>query len=315
MITINDCAKEIALESNTTNWLAWRKGGIGASEVPSIMGESPYQTAKWTWEIKTGRRESQPSNFFTEHGHRNEPLARAAYIAQYESIVPHTYQSLRVPYMRASLDGINFDMDRAVEIKCPVKPTIFTLAVTGQVAQYYRGQVQAQIWVSGVKSAHFWVWYQGEGVLVEVLPDAAYHARMLVQCERFWFAVVNDQWPWEGYNQIPETCDLSEVARQLPGATLDLSDDPEWTAAAAMYRAAKERASIAHNDLEIAGAILKRKAVGDNTIGAGVRVHRFKRAGAVDYKQIPAVSSMSKAELDKFRKADIPITEIDVIGL
>ena len=39
--------------------------------------------------------------------------------------------------------------------------------------------------VSGVKSAHFWVWYQGEGVLVEILPDAAYHAQMLVQCERF----------------------------------------------------------------------------------------------------------------------------------
>ena len=42
------------LRQNTPEWHRWRRQGIGASDAPVIMGETPFKTPRTLWSIKTG---------------------------------------------------------------------------------------------------------------------------------------------------------------------------------------------------------------------------------------------------------------------
>lgn len=53
---------------HSPEWHAHRKGGIGGSEITSVLGLNPYETPHALWERKTGRRQSTPDNKFTKAG-------------------------------------------------------------------------------------------------------------------------------------------------------------------------------------------------------------------------------------------------------
>lgn len=53
---------------HSPEWHAHRKGGIGGSEITSVLGLNPYETPHALWERKTGRRQSSPDNKFTKAG-------------------------------------------------------------------------------------------------------------------------------------------------------------------------------------------------------------------------------------------------------
>lgn len=54
---------------NHEEWLAARKGGIGASEIGTILGVNPYETPYQLWLEKTGRAPKKPENFLMRAGH------------------------------------------------------------------------------------------------------------------------------------------------------------------------------------------------------------------------------------------------------
>jgi len=58
--------------ANTEEWLAWRKGGLGASELPAILGLDPYRSEHDVWLVKTGRAPDFRGNAKTRWGHRLE---------------------------------------------------------------------------------------------------------------------------------------------------------------------------------------------------------------------------------------------------
>ena len=68
------------LQQGSTAWLAWRRGGVGASDAPAIMGVSPWMDLDTLWLDKTGRRRGGFSNHAMRRGQRLEPEARALYI-------------------------------------------------------------------------------------------------------------------------------------------------------------------------------------------------------------------------------------------
>lgn len=55
-------------------WTAWRRGGLGASELAAVMGLDPYTTEHELWEVKTGRVPAFAGNAKTRWGHRMEAL-------------------------------------------------------------------------------------------------------------------------------------------------------------------------------------------------------------------------------------------------
>lgn len=51
-----------------------RSRGIGASEVPGILGLDPYNSPYKIWQKKTGKLDRDPGNMFTRAGHMLEPV-------------------------------------------------------------------------------------------------------------------------------------------------------------------------------------------------------------------------------------------------
>jgi predicted phage-related endonuclease len=45
------------LRQNSTDWRDWRRGGLGSSDAPVVMGNSPWMMPRKLWEIKTHRTE------------------------------------------------------------------------------------------------------------------------------------------------------------------------------------------------------------------------------------------------------------------
>lgn len=56
----------------TDEWVAWRRGGLGASELPAVLGLDPYRTEHEVWEEKRGLRPGFAGNARTRWGHRME---------------------------------------------------------------------------------------------------------------------------------------------------------------------------------------------------------------------------------------------------
>ena len=98
-------------------------------------------------------------------------------------------RSIANDWQRASLDGINFDARRLVEIKCGDKVYAHT-ATTGTVPGYYIGQLQHILSVTGFAEIDFWVWLPGQrGLLLTVPRDDGYIARMTETEAAFWARV------------------------------------------------------------------------------------------------------------------------------
>ena len=97
--------------ANTPEWVEWRKGGLGASDLPAILGLDPYRTEHEVWEEKTGRRPGFAGNAKTRWGHRMEQLGRDHWTEQHPDVDPavhndRPYHDDRWPHLWATPDGV-----------------------------------------------------------------------------------------------------------------------------------------------------------------------------------------------------------------
>ena len=109
------------------DWLAWRRGGIGSSDIATIAGSNPYESPWHLWHTKKGnvlppRKISEPMM----HGIAHEPICRSEYqrmigVAPFR---PICVEDVDNPRFRASLDGFHAPSRTLIEIKCPVSPRI-----------------------------------------------------------------------------------------------------------------------------------------------------------------------------------------------
>ena len=100
------------------DWLKWRKSGCGASDVPSIMGVSPYRTIMDIYLDKTSDLIEEKTNFIMELGNKLEPIARSRYELLNDADFPAAnFVHASKPHYRASLDGYNKELNKAIEIK------------------------------------------------------------------------------------------------------------------------------------------------------------------------------------------------------
>jgi len=183
------------LQQNGTTWLAWRRGGVGASDAPVIMGVSPWMDLETLWLEKTGRHPGRPSSHAMRRGVALEPEARARYIRVTGTHVePVCLEHTSRNWMRASLDGLSADGGTAVEIKCPGAAD-HEIALAGGVPEKYLPQLQHLLAVSGARVCHYWSYRDGEGALVEVAPDRAYARRLVERELEFWRHVLADRRP------------------------------------------------------------------------------------------------------------------------
>jgi len=179
----------LSFEQNTNEWLSWRRGGIGASDAPVIMGLSPWQKAHDLLRIKTGQAEERPANGAMQRGKTLEPLARRAYVSHTSiEVEPVCVQSLLYPWMRASLDGLSADGRHVVEIKCPGEKD-HRLADSGLVPEKYLAQLQHILAVTGLAEIHYWSFRFGQPLLLTVNRDDAFVTALIEKESAFWSQV------------------------------------------------------------------------------------------------------------------------------
>ncbi len=281
------------LHQNTAEWHRWRMEGIGASDAPVIMGETPFKTPRTLWSIKTGRKQEEPGGPAARRGRELEWFARRAYERKTGTqMEPLCLVHEELQWMRASLDGLSFDGSTLLEIKCPLSLRDRASAQEGRIPYQYHAQLQHQLEVSGAELAHYWSFHGTDGILIDVRPDREY-AKRLVEAEvAFWQLVKENRWP--------------EVANE----ELDLSADPKWRHAALRYREVKLRLESAAFEEHKLRATLERMATAKRTYGCGVEVLKSSRKGVVDYSAVPELRGVN---LEPYRKPPVPVMRINFI--
>lgn len=193
------------MQQNTDEWLRWRQEGIGASEVPVILGFEKYQTLYQLWEEKTGRviREDK-SSFVADLGHRWEPVARADFELQYNiEMIPTCVEHKDFPFLRASLDGYNEELGLIHEIKYVGADRLQWVKDNSKELPDHFGQVSQQFIVTGATEGYYSCYtldksrkFLDEIVHIEIYPDQErIENEVLPAIFKFWECVKNDTPP------------------------------------------------------------------------------------------------------------------------
>ena len=281
------------LHQNTPEWHRWRMQGIGASDAPVIMGETPFKTARNLWSIKTGRTREDEAGPAARRGRALERFARRVYERQTGiQVEPLCLVHEEFEWMRASLDGLSFDGSTLLEIKCPLNPRDRASAHEGRIPSHYRAQLQHQLEVSGAERAHYWSFHGTDGILIEMSPETEYAKRLVEAEAAFWQRVKEDRWP------------------DLANEELDLSADPQWRDVALRYRQARLQLETAEFEEHKLRAKLERMATARRTYGCGVEVLKSSRKGAVDYAAVPELRGVN---LETYRKPPVAVVKINFI--
>jgi putative phage-type endonuclease len=181
----------VNIYQNTPVWLEWRSQGIGASDAPAIMGENPWKSADYLFQEKCNCIDSF-SNAAMARGNALEPEARKSYERKFGKRIPAAcLQSTCFDWLRASVDGLARDRQTVVEIKCG-ESVYRKAATTGEVPDYYFGQLQHILAVTGLQEIDFWCYLPSRPeVHIPVARDDSYIKRMLETEHAFWQRVVS----------------------------------------------------------------------------------------------------------------------------
>jgi putative phage-type endonuclease len=196
------------LVQGSKEWHAWRRKGLGGSDAPTVMGESPWSTPFMLWAVKTGKLEPAPFSPWTQKavdkGHRLEPLARAKYIEK-TGIVTHPNTAVHPDYdfIRVSTDGYNAELGHIIEIKCPGIKTCKE-AAAGIVSTTYYWQLMHQYMVLDAKTMDYVV-YDEDNDKLHIIPvprNREDEARLLEALKEFWYCVENE---------VPPKVDMADL--------------------------------------------------------------------------------------------------------
>lgn len=201
---------EDELKADAKEYLRWRSKRIGSSDVPVILGESPFKTPHGLWLEKTGRVDS---SFFTnlaiELGKKFEDTVRTGLEMRLDIDFPPTIMTDDLyPFMSSSLDGYNEEHDIVLEIKCVQGGPTWEKAVQGIASDAYVAQLQHQLYVTKAKVNYFYVakldkvvdhrgyptgkYFIAGTRLVEVYPDAVEQERIVKACLEFYKMMTSD---------------------------------------------------------------------------------------------------------------------------
>jgi len=177
----------VTLEQGTQTWLEWRHNGIGASDASGIMGENRFKSAAQLLQEKRGPARDFGQNVAMALGTELEPEARRRYAARTgRDVCPACLQSTRYDWLRASLDGLSVKQDAVVEIKCG-ESAYRRASQSRSVPDYYYGQLQHILAVTGFASLDFWCyWPTCPELLISVPRNLDYIERLLNTELEFW---------------------------------------------------------------------------------------------------------------------------------
>jgi putative phage-type endonuclease len=171
------------LQQNSSSWLEWRKKGIGSSDVPAILGLCPYRTALDIYMSKQDDAPENKGNWAMQKGHDLEPIARAHYEIFKDADFPaELVQHKDHEFLRASLDGLNKELNHHIEIKFVGDETF----EAGVCPTHYYAQIQFQMAIAGTTCDLVMINKAQQVKIIEVKRDDEYIKSMLPTLFKFW---------------------------------------------------------------------------------------------------------------------------------
>lgn len=97
----------VAPPYGSPEWLAWRRRGLGASDLPALTGDNPWLSEYQMAAVKRGLDEGDAGNSATRWGHRLERVGIEFYQEQTGRMVAtgETFARPDFPHIFATLDG------------------------------------------------------------------------------------------------------------------------------------------------------------------------------------------------------------------
>lgn len=172
-------------------WLKYRTGGIGGSDVSIIAGINPFKSVHQLWLEKTGQVEpEQTESEFAHFGTLLEPIVRKEFTERTGIKVRQKHmllQSEEYPFMFADLDGvINEDGELAIfEAKTASQYKMDTWEE--DVPAGYILQVQHYMAVTGAKKTYIAALVGGNHFVYHVVErDEVMIAKIIAMEKYFW---------------------------------------------------------------------------------------------------------------------------------
>lgn len=265
------------LDTTRADFLAWRKFGIGASDVAALFGMSPWASPYSVWADKLGLSVDEDSEIL-EYGRRAEPMLKGYFedrtglyvIGEQDRCVhpEHTHH-------RATLDGLAAESPDGDPLGVVEFKTTSARPWEGSVPDQYAIQVQWQMHVSGHQHAWVGCLHNRQFRVYEVERDQRVIDLAVERVDAFWNEhVLTEQPPPADASEATARAIAAAFPQHVDGATVAL-DDLAW--AFDLRADAKERAAAAKADISKADNAIK-AAIGDAEIGtlAGEKVATYK---------------------------------------
>ncbi len=170
----------IQFNQRTPEWYEWRRSGIGASDVPVLTGNSPYQNKRQLFLQKKGL--GKP-NFVNEHIIKISNQVEADAISFFKNKKNILFEPLcaeydKNPFLRASLDGWN-DHEGILECKFVSNDYFNSLKENGKIRSDHQDQMQFQMLITGHSSVKYYVQNSnGDYIIITLLEDKNYQIKL-----------------------------------------------------------------------------------------------------------------------------------------
>lgn len=184
------------VEQDSKEWLeGFRPAGIGSSDIILLIEPkgSFDRTLYGLWKDRCNYDKFQfVSNEHVDRGKRLEPQVRDRVNEMLNmNFQPACISRKHEPYLRASLDGIDFEHDVLLEIKCPSEKVFDKYLDTKEVPPNYYMQIQYQLLVTNADYAYYAFYNEREKdpYIIVVENNIELQADIQKRCALFWDAV------------------------------------------------------------------------------------------------------------------------------
>lgn len=184
------------------DWLAWRRGGLGGSDIAGVLGLSPWESAWSIWADKCGLVSRDMGDDVPDHidfGRRAEPMLAdwfhdktGLYVAGDQTWCTHPSE----PWMRCTVDGFVCECHdgHSVNINDALGLVEFKTSSDSpwdEVPPHYQTQAQWSMAVTGLPMCWFGVLHLAFGRpsfrVYELARDEADIALLTARGREFWF--------------------------------------------------------------------------------------------------------------------------------
>lgn len=280
------------IEVGSKEWLEARRSLVTATDVPILMGVSPWCTPlQLYWRKKKG--EEIKANAAMQRGTNLEPQARKIFEERFGEEFPPLFKiSRRYPWLAASFDGIN--EISYLEIKCPGEADHLS-ALSEIIPEKYVPQFQAQSIVSEHEHGYYMSYrpeHESPVATILEMADKRMQEEILEVSKEFYDRLMSDSPPEPGERDIIQR------------------SDREW------LLLEEELAGLLRTEEEVEERkeVVKKKLIaltdGKPTRGYRLKLTPISRKGNVDYSAIPEIKGIN---LEAYRKPGSVSWRIDQV--